>query len=108
MVQALQAEDPRADLADLYPPPEPTGPLATHVRSYIDLQRALGKGIERPQATLKDLDQFLRAHAVDSPRAATTALLEGWLDTRVGSALWRAQHQIAVPSIGLSTDRASL
>jgi site-specific recombinase XerD len=92
LVRALQAEDPRAALTDLYPPPEAAGPLASHVRSYTDLQRALGKGIQRQQATLKDLDQFFRLHAVDLPRAATPALIEDWLDTRIGCALWRAQQ----------------
>ena len=99
LVRALQAVDPHAALADLYPPPEPAGPLATLVRSYVDLQRALGKGIERPQATLKDLDQFLRAHAVDSPQAATPALLEDWMDTRVGCDLWRCAADPPCPSL---------
>jgi integrase len=86
LVHALQAEDPRAALADLYPPPEPAGPLAAHGRSYIDLQQSLGKGYQRQQGTLRDLDRFLQAHAVDSPRAATPTLIEGWMATRIGGA----------------------
>ncbi len=91
LVRALQAEDPRAALTDLYPPPEPPGPLAACVRSYIDLQQALGKGYQMQQGLLKDLDRFLGARAVDSPQAVTPALLEAWMATRIGGALCRAQ-----------------
>jgi integrase len=96
LVRALQAEDPRAALADLYPPPVPPGPLAVCVRSYIDLQQALGKGYQRQRGLLKDLDRFLGARVVDSPQAVTPALLEGWMATRIGSALCRAQIVRAV------------
>jgi integrase len=90
LARALQAEDPHAALADLYPSSDPAGPLAAQVRSYVDLQQALGKGYQMQQRSLKDLDRFLQAKGVDSPKTATPTLIEGWMATLIGDARWRA------------------
>jgi integrase len=95
LVRALQAENPQAALADLYPSSGPVGPLAALVQSYIDLQQALGKGYQMQQSTLRNLDRFLQANAVDSPQAATPTLIEGWMATLIGGTPWRV-HNVRV------------
>src|SRR5262249_53173286 len=81
LVRALQAEDREAALQALRLPPPPSGPLTAHLRSYIDLQRSLGKDYQDQQIALRDLDRFLHAQTVDSPQAVTPALIEGWIGT---------------------------
>lgn len=82
LIGALQAENPEAALAALRLLPPPPGPLAVHLRSYIDLQRSLGKDYRMQQGALTDLDRFLNAQAVASPQAVTPALMQSWIDAQ--------------------------
>lgn len=81
LVKALQAEDPKAALATLHPDPLSAGPLQAQVRSYLELQRSLGKKFRTHELVLNQLSRFLQAQGVPSPRDITPALVERWLDT---------------------------
>jgi len=78
LARALQAEDPEAALAGLRRPCPSPGPLAVHVRSYVGLQRALGKDYGAHAAVSQAFDRFLHDQAVPSPGAVTAALVERW------------------------------
>ena len=92
LIRALQAENPEAALATLRLPSPLSGPLAAHVRSYIDLQRSLGKDYRMQQSASSDLDRFLHAQAVDSPQATTPALMESWIDAQTCGARSRVHR----------------
>jgi integrase len=81
LARALRTENPEAALTALQLTPPPPGPLAAHLRSYVELQQALGKDYRVQNSALRDLDQFLHARGVASPQAATPVLIEGWIDT---------------------------
>jgi site-specific recombinase XerD len=77
--QALQSDDPEQALAALRTPPRAPGPIDGHVRSYLCLQRDLGKKCRGHQTTLFDLDRFLLARAVSSPQEIDRDAIEQWL-----------------------------
>jgi site-specific recombinase XerD len=77
--RALQSGDPERALAALRPPPQAPGPIDGHVRSYLGLQRALGKKCRTHQTTLTDLDRFLQARAVGSPQGIDREAIEQWI-----------------------------
>ncbi len=81
LVRALQTDSPEAALADLRLVPQLPGPLAVHVRSYVDLQQALGKDYRCQEDAFQDFDRFLRDQAVPSAQAVTPDILERWLGT---------------------------
>lgn len=81
LARALQAENRESMLAALRPAYPPAGPLTAFVRSYIELQRALGKDYRGQEIALNELDRFLNAQAILSPQALTPALVECWLGT---------------------------
>ena len=81
LARALQAANPEAALAALPNTSPASGPLAAHVRSYIDLHQSLGKHYQSHKATLQQFDRFLHAQAVASPQAVTSTLVEHWQGT---------------------------
>jgi site-specific recombinase XerD len=81
LVRALQAANPETALAALPRTSPASGPLAAHVRSYIDLHQALGKDYRLQKTALQDFDRFLHAQAIASPQAVTSALVEQWQGT---------------------------
>ena len=60
--------------------PLPPGPLATHVRSYVELHRALGKQFDFNAHILEDFDDFLRADSVLAVGEVTQDHVGRWLD----------------------------
>ena len=82
LVQALQSENAVTKLAAFYPDPVAAGPLEVHVRSYLELQRSLGKKHQTHQLILNLFGRFLHAQGVHSPQAVTPTLIQHWLDTR--------------------------
>lgn len=86
LARALQTENPRAALAALQHVPAPPGPLTAHVRTYVDLQRVLGKDYRMQETALQDFDRFLHAQAILSPQAVNGDVLERWLGTLTCSA----------------------
>ncbi|MCH7725299.1 MAG: tyrosine-type recombinase/integrase [Planctomycetes bacterium] len=80
LARALQSSDPIAALAALIPPQRPPGPLWEHVKSYIDLGRALGKKYKHQHRSLVDLDLFLASQGVASPDEITHDMVRQWLD----------------------------
>lgn len=81
LVQAFQAGNRERVLEDLRVTAPPAGPLTAFVRSYIELQQALGKDYRTQQSVLNDLDRFLHAKGILTPQDITSALVEGWLET---------------------------
>lgn len=81
LARALQAENREVAVAALQPTSPPPGPLTAFVRSYIELQRALGKTYRGQEIALNELDRFLHAQAIVSPQAITPALVELWTGT---------------------------
>jgi integrase/recombinase XerD len=81
LVRALQAENPETALAALRQVSPPPGPLTAHIRSYIELQQALGKDYRTQTSALQDFDRFLHAQAVLSTQAVAPDLIEHWLGT---------------------------
>ncbi|MBI1830124.1 MAG: tyrosine-type recombinase/integrase [Planctomycetes bacterium] len=81
LARALQADNPEAALAALRFVSPPPGPLTAHVRTYIDLQQALGKDYRSQEDALQSFDRFLHARAIVSLQAVTPDLLEQWLGT---------------------------
>jgi integrase len=81
LARALQAANPETALAALPRTSPPSGPLAAHVRSYIDLHQALGKNYRAQKTALQNFDRFLHAQVIASPQAVTSALVEHWQDT---------------------------
>jgi integrase/recombinase XerD len=81
LARALQATNPETALAALPRTSPVFGPLATHLRSYIDLHQALGKNYRAQKTALQNFDHFLQAQAIASPQAVTSALVEHWQGT---------------------------
>jgi integrase len=77
--RALQSDDPEQALAALRPPPHVPGPVADHVRSYLGLQRALGKRCRGHQTALTDLDRSLRCQGIRSPQGIDRDAIERWI-----------------------------
>ena len=61
---ALQAANPETALAALPQHVPRPGPLAAHVRSYIDLHQALGKHYQLHKTALQDLIVFCMPRAL--------------------------------------------
>jgi site-specific recombinase XerD len=81
LARALQAANPEAALAALPCTSPVLGPLAAHVRSYIELHQALGKDYRSQKSALHNFDRFLHAQVIASPQAVTSALVEHWQST---------------------------
>lgn len=96
MVQALQSADPETALADLRNHREPTGPLDTAIRDYLELQRSLGKAYRPQQYLLSSLNQFLLAQAVASAQSITSNHIEQWISTMKGCQRTRHEHTTQV------------
>jgi len=86
LARVLQQANPETALAALPPTSPAPGPLAAHIRSYIDLHQAMGKDYRSHQTALQNLDRFLQAQAIASPQAVTSALIEHWQSTLTCSA----------------------
>jgi integrase/recombinase XerD len=96
LIPALQSADPQAALAALRVTPLPPGPLATHVRSYVELHRALGKQFDFNARILEDFDDFLRADSVLAVGAVTQDHVGRWLDAMTCNAATRRVKARAV------------
>jgi integrase/recombinase XerD len=90
LVPALQAPDPEAALAVLRSQPARPSPLAIHLQSYLDFQRALGKKYDDDRRTLTDLQWFFQARSVPSIEAITPTMIESWFESLPGN--WRTRH----------------
>jgi integrase/recombinase XerD len=86
LARVFQAANPETALAALPRTSPAPGPLAAHVRSYIDLHQAMGKDYRSHKTALQNLDRFLHAQAIASPQAVTSALIEHWQSTLTCSA----------------------
>jgi site-specific recombinase XerD len=91
MSEALRSDNPEQALAELRPSPHAPGPIADHVRSYLALQRALGKKCRNHQTTLTDLDHFLQAQGIDSPQGIDRDTIERWMGELSCGAYTRAR-----------------
>ena len=96
LIPALQSADPQAALAALRFTPHPPGPLAAHVRSYVELHRALGKHFDFNARILEDFDDFLRADAVSAIQMVTQDHVGRWLDAMTCNASTRRVKARAV------------
>jgi integrase/recombinase XerD len=92
LARALQATNPETALAALPRISPASGPLAAHLRSYIDLHQALGKNYRAQKTALQNFDRFLHAQAVDSPQDITSALVEHWQGTLTCGAYLRVHR----------------
>jgi integrase len=87
--RVLKASEPLQLLAAPHSEPSPPGPLKTYVQRYIELHQTLGKQYQTHSRVLLDLNAFLQARDIPTPKAVTPELAKCWIDTMTCSAYTR-------------------
>ena len=67
----------------------PPGPIASHVKCYLELHQAMGKDYGPNKRLLTKLDRFLESQRIRSTEAITPEIIERWVGTVTGNARTR-------------------